>query len=142
MRLKNDIQRNKDFIIVNQTIWMKIKKYFGGAPEIGFYLVDKKLLANNLGDYIYGLENSQMHDSMLTDDSNQKELPDLNPITLKVYVLDGQEKHMKGVLVSKHIGIKNFLNSISGQFGFGPTKVNMYKAWVDRTTEEVNYEHI
>ena len=66
----------------------------------------------------------------------------MNPITLKVYYVEGHEKKFKGVMVSKHIGIKNFLNSISGMFGFAPTKVSLYKGWVDRTTEEVNYEHI
>lgn len=40
--------------------------------------------------------------------------------------------------------MKNFLNSISTQFNFPPTKVSLYKAWVDRSglTEEINYEHI
>jgi len=37
-------------------------------------------------------------------------------------------KGFKGVLTSKHIGVKVFLNSISTQFGFPPTKVKLYKA--------------
>ena len=59
MRLRSDIQRNVDYVIVNQTIWMKINKFFGGAPEIGFYLVDKKLLANEN----VGLEQEMQQDS-------------------------------------------------------------------------------
>lgn len=79
-----------------------------------------------------------------TDSEEVKEVPDLSPITLQVYHVDSNEKDFKCVLVSKFIGVKNFLNSISGQFGFPPTKVSLYKAWVDRSghTEEINYEHI
>lgn len=46
MRLKDSeqIKRDRDFLIVSQTVWMKIVRFFGGAPEIGFYLIDKKLM--------------------------------------------------------------------------------------------------
>jgi len=44
MKLKNDIERNKDFVLVSQIIWQKLIRYFGGAPEIGYYLVDRKHL--------------------------------------------------------------------------------------------------
>jgi hypothetical protein len=45
MKLKNDIERNKDFVLVSQIIWQKLIRYFGGAPEIGYYLVDRKHLS-------------------------------------------------------------------------------------------------
>jgi len=44
MKLKNDIDLNEDFVLVSQIIWQKLIRYFGGAPEIGFYLVDRKHL--------------------------------------------------------------------------------------------------
>lgn len=43
----------------------------------------------------------------------------------------------RGILTSKYIGVKVFLNSISTQFGFAPTKVLMYKARKDNNNPDV-----
>lgn len=59
-----------------------------------------------------------------------------------------ESPNFKSVLVSRYIGVKNFLNSISGIFGFPPTKVSLFKTWVDRSSgsgdnsEVIQYEHI
>lgn len=42
-----------------------------------------------------------------------------------------KKQSFMGVLVSRYIGVKLFLHSISQTFGFPPTKVSLYKAWVD-----------
>ena len=42
--------------------------------------------------------------------------------------------------MSKHIGVKNFLNSISAILNFAPTKVSLFKAWVDRELNQIRYE--
>ena len=57
-----------------------------------------------------------------------KDLPDLKPIKVKVYYSDAidAEKGLKGVLISPYIGVKVFLNSISGIYGYAPTKVRLY----------------
>ena len=42
---------------------------------------------------------------------------------------------MRGILVSPYIGAKVFLNSISGYFGFAPTKVRMLMAYKDENND-------
>ena len=64
---------------------------------------------------------------MLLKDSLQ--VPDLNPVKIDMYYHDNQENKFYGILVSPYIGVKVFLNSISAQFGFAPTKVRIYKAF-------------
>lgn len=44
MKLKEDLTYGEDFTLVNQVAWQKLIRAFGGAPELGFYLVDKNLL--------------------------------------------------------------------------------------------------
>ncbi|CDW87948.1 UNKNOWN [Stylonychia lemnae] len=141
MKLKNDIERNKDFVLVSLIIWQKLIRYFGGAPEIGFYLVDRKHIVNQDPQ---GSESTtqQITDIYQPNEFQAKEIPDLNPIIVKVNCVDGMHKQMKGILVSKHIGVKNFLNSISGMLNFAPTKVSLYKAWVDRSINQIRYEQI
>lgn len=41
MKLRDDLDLYEDFIVVGQSVWQKLIHYFGGAPEIGFYLIDK-----------------------------------------------------------------------------------------------------
>lgn len=42
MKLKNDISIYEDYYLVGQNVWQKLIVYFGGAPEISFYLIDPK----------------------------------------------------------------------------------------------------
>ncbi len=47
MKLKEDLEVDEDFILVSQSTWQKLIRFFGGAPEIGFFLVDKNLIQKN-----------------------------------------------------------------------------------------------
>eukprot|EP00347_Sterkiella_histriomuscorum_P007438 403348921 len=138
LRSSDQIQRDKDFLIVSQTVWIKLIRYFGGGPEIGFFLIDKKLMNQEQIDISLGV--------FQKDSFEIKELPDLQPISLQIFNVDNQGPNInfKAVLVSRYIGVKNFLNSISSQFEIAPTKVSLYKTWVDRsgTSEEIQYELI
>ncbi len=57
------------------------------------------------------------------------DLPDLNPIKVQIHYDENQSydsSSAQGVLVSKQIGVKVFLNTISPIFGFAPTKVRVF----------------
>ena len=41
MDFKQDLEVNKDFVLVNQLVWSKLVHTFGGTPEITFFIVDK-----------------------------------------------------------------------------------------------------
>ena len=47
---------------------------------------------------------------------------------------------LRGIIVSPYIGAKVFLNSISGVFGFAPTKVRMIMASKDDKNDVVPEE--
>lgn len=135
LRRPDQIQRDRDFVLVSNTAWMKLSRFFGGAPEISFYLVDKKLLSSCQLQQALGASE---------DSDSVKEVPDLEPIALQAVNVDCQEatggdlgghSEFQTVLVSKHIGVKNFINSISSQFNYAPTKVNLFKAWIEETKD-------
>lgn len=68
-----NLKRDEDYILVSQTVWMKLKRQFEAAPEIGLYQVDKKLLTPRQVKLALGN----------TPDSEEiKELPDLEPIVI------------------------------------------------------------
>lgn len=101
--------RDQDYILVSQTVWMKLQRHFQALPEIGLYQVDKNLLSPKiLVDRALGS----------TPDSDEiRELPDLDPIVLQVHNVDSNETNspivaFESVLVSKNIGVKNFINSV------------------------------
>jgi hypothetical protein len=44
MKLKSDLTWGEDFMLVSQTVWTKLIRFFGGAFEIPYFLVDKVFL--------------------------------------------------------------------------------------------------
>jgi hypothetical protein len=113
MRLKKDLVKDKDYVLVSNQVWKKLFLKFGGAPEIGFNIVDCR--------------NVQVSDS-----TNTTEQPDLSPITVNVWYFgeDSNEPLAKGILTSQFIGPKVFLaNTTSAFYNFAPTKVKVLLAW-------------
>lgn len=47
MKLKEDLLENEDFVLVSQMQWQRLSRFFGGAPEISFFLVEKHLLVTS-----------------------------------------------------------------------------------------------
>lgn len=39
-KLKGDLKEKTDYVLVNEKVWHSLKSYYGGGPEIPFFLVD------------------------------------------------------------------------------------------------------
>jgi hypothetical protein len=98
--------RDVDFVLINNSVWIKLLNKFGGAPMIAIFLVNKNA----------------------TDESPAiSEEPDLNPVKVMVRALEfWREERVLGVLVSPYIGAKVFNNFISEFFSFPPTKTYLH----------------
>lgn len=70
MKLNTDLKLNEDFVLVNQIAWQQLLQSFGGAFEIGYFLVDKSYLKD------------QYEESELEGDA--KDLPDLRPVKIDI----------------------------------------------------------
>lgn len=64
MKLKDDLVRGEDFVLVSLTVWLKLVKAFGGAPEIPIFLINNQL------------------------SENSSEEPDLKPIKVEIKVYE------------------------------------------------------
>ena len=94
MDLKADIQIGKNYLLVDNVVWMKISNEFGAAPEIIFYENDfspMKLtcfLIGHQGEVISNtfLVSSQQKISNFTRMSGEKIFKNLNPKLKSLYV--------------------------------------------------------
>lgn len=66
MKLKDDLERDKDFILVSQAVWQKLIHTFGGAPEIYIFMISRSIQQVKAAE----------------------EEPDLSPITIQLLLLD------------------------------------------------------
>lgn len=81
MTLRDDIELYSDFVLVGQKAWQKLINFFGGAPEIGFNLIDKpisELTVPSVPDREIAKLSQPFHD-----------LPDLKPIKIEACYSEG-----------------------------------------------------
>jgi hypothetical protein len=81
MKLRGDLALGEHFVLLGQSAWQKLLLYFGGAPEINFYLVDRQYLSIQEGDKLY---NSEALEKALAGSTSKEGVPDLRPVTVRV----------------------------------------------------------
>ena len=71
-------------------------------------------------------------------------MPDLNPLRIFAFYEEAIQSRqgLQGVLVSQHVGVKVFANTMSLMFGFAPTKCKILKVLKNEATEAIDIEEI
>ena len=101
MSLLEDIEQGKDFHLLTQANWTKLKQAFGGGPEIPFFQY---------------LEESEVELPDGTKETKKESKQDFQPIRVCVHVLkrtkEPSEKSLT-LLVSKHLTHNQFKNYLA-----------------------------
>lgn len=140
MALKGNIELYLDYVLVAPTNWQQIFSEFGGAPIIPLFVIDK-FFAHGIIE-----QPEAPRRDLLTDDRFElsqmfENVPDISPISCEIFLTEGHSSSndQRGILVSKFIGAKVFLNHFSQIFSFPPTKCKLFKA--DYTSVEAGKVH-
>lgn len=91
--LKETIQENKDFILVNSSVWESLRLWYGGGPEIDIFIVGNE-----------------------KDDRCVNGKPDLNPIKLHLVITGGKAGGNFYCLVSIWMSTKQFIDFLERKF--------------------------